>query len=385
MIPYNKQYIDRDDINNVIKVLKSPLITQGNQVPKLEKKIAKRCNAKFAVAVNSATSALHIACLATDLKKDDILWTVPNTFVASANCGLYCGAKVDFVDIDNKTYNIDINKLEKKLKEAKKKNCLPKILVPVHFAGQPTKQDRIWKLSKLYNFTVIEDASHSFGASYKSIKVGSCKWSHMTIFSFHPVKMITTGEGGMVLTNNKKTANRIQMLRNSGITREKKLLKERNGGPWYYEQQMLGFNYRMTDIQAALGISQLNKLNKFIKKRNAIAKRYDFLLKDLPIQLPFIEKYTISSFHLYVIRLKNQSSRSYKSIFSKLRRSGIGVNLHYLPVHLQPYYRLLGFKEGDFPISENYSSEALSLPMYYGLSESDQKKVVKQLTKIILK
>mgnify|MGYP000477525748 CR=1 FL=1 len=385
MIPYNKQYIDSDDIDSVIKVLKSPLITQGNQVPKFEKKIAKICNAKFAVAVNSATSALHIACLSIGLKKDDILWTVPNTFVASANCGLYCGAKIDFVDIDNQTYNIDVKKLEGKLKEAKRKNCLPKIVVPVHFAGQPTDQQKIWNLSKIYNFKVIEDASHSLGASHKGTKVGSCKWSHMTIFSFHPVKMITTGEGGMVLTNSEQTANKIQMLRNSGITREKKLLKKGNIGPWHYEQQLLGYNYRMTDIQAALGISQVKKLNRFIKKRNEIANRYDHLLKDLPVQLPFIEKYNISSFHLYVIRLKDQSPKSYKNIFNKLRSSGIGVNLHYLPVHLQPYYKSLGFKKGDFPISENYSLEALSLPLYYGLREDDQKKVVNQLTKIISK
>tara|TARA_B110000858_G_C17799339_1_gene474341 strand:- start:767 stop:1921 length:1155 start_codon:yes stop_codon:yes gene_type:complete len=383
MIPYNKQYIDSDDIDSVIKVLKSPLITQGNQVPKFEKKIAKICSAKFAVAVNSATSALHIACLSIGLKKDDILWTVPNTFVASANCGLYCGAKIDFVDIDNQTYNIDVKKLEGKLKEAKRKNCLPKIVVPVHFAGQPTDQQKIWNLSKIYNFKVIEDASHSLGASHQGIKVGSCIWSHMTIFSFHPVKMITTGEGGMVLTNSEQTANKIQMLRNSGITREKKLLKKGNIGPWYYEQQLLGYNYRMTDIQAALGISQVKKLNKFIKKRNEIANLYDHLLKDLPVQLPFIEKYNISSFHLYVIRLKDQSPKSYKNIFNKLRSSGIGVNLHYLPVHLQPYYKSLGFKKGDFPISENYSLEAISLPLYYGLREDDQKKVVNQLKKII--
>ena len=385
MIPYSRQYIDQKDINNVIKVLKSPLITQGKIVPKFEKKISKKCGSKFAFAANSATSALHLACMALEIKKGDIVWTVPNTFVASANCGLYCGAKVDFVDIDNETYNIDIDKLAKKLELAKKKNNLPRALIPVHFAGQPTEQDKIWKLSKKYKFKIIEDASHSLGAVFKNEKVGSCRWSDLTIFSFHPVKMITTGEGGMVLTNNSKLSAKIEMLRNSGITRNQKLMKKQNQGSWYYEQQLLGYNYRMTDIQAALGISQLSKLGKFIKKRNQIAKRYNNLLKDLPIQTPRINTNSRSSFHLYVIRLKDLSFRSYSRIFDELRNSGIGVNLHYLPVHLQPFYRSKGFKDGDFPNAESYSSEALSLPIYYDLSSKDQIKIVNKLKKAIQK
>jgi len=385
MIPYSRQYIDQKDINNVIKVLKSPLITQGKIVPKFEKKISKKCGSKFAFAANSATSALHLACMALEIKKGDIVWTVPNTFVASANCGLYCGAKVDFVDIDNETYNIDIDKLAKKLELAKKKNNLPRALIPVHFAGQPTEQDKIWKLSKKYKFKIIEDASHSLGAVFKNEKVGSCRWSDLTIFSFHPVKMITTGEGGMVLTNNSKLSAKIEMLRNSGITRNQKLMKKQNQGSWYYEQQLLGYNYRMTDIQAALGISQLSKLGKFIKKRNQIAKRYNNLLKDLPIQTPRINTNSRSSFHLYVIRLKDLSFRSYSRIFDELRNSGIGVNLHYLPVHLQPFYRSQGFKDGDFPNAESYSSEALSLPIYYDLSSKDQIKIVNKLKKAIQK
>ena len=385
MIPYSRQYIDQKDINNVIKVLKSPLITQGKIVPKFEEKISKQCGSKFALAANSATSALHLACMALEIKRGDIVWTVPNTFVASANCGLYCGAKVDFVDIDNETYNININKLAKKLELAKKKNKLPRVLIPVHFAGQPTEQDKIWRLSKKYKFKIIEDASHSLGAVFKNEKVGSCRWSDLTIFSFHPVKMITTGEGGMVLTNSSKLSTKIEMLRNSGITRNQKFMKKQNQGSWYYEQQLLGYNYRMTDIQAALGISQLSKLGKFIKKRNQIAKRYNNLLKDLPIQTPRINANSRSSFHLYVIRLKDLSFRSYSRIFDELRNSGIGVNLHFLPVHLQPFYRSKGFKDGDFPNAESYSSEALSLPIYYDLSSKDQIKIVNKLKKAIQK
>ncbi len=383
MIPYSKQFIDDKDIDSVVKVLKSPLITQGSYVPKFENKVARRCGSKYSFAVNSATSALHLACLALDLKKGDIIWTVPNTFVASANCGLYCGAKVDFVDINIKTYNICIESLSRKLEYAEKKNKLPKILIPVHFAGQPTKQDEIWKLSKKYKFKIIEDASHSLGAKYKNEKVGSCKWSDITIFSFHPVKMITTGEGGMLLTNDKRVASKVEMLRNSGITRNNKLFKVKNREAWYYEQQLLGFNYRMTDIQAALGLSQMNKLNKFLSKRKKIAKKYNNLLSSLPIRIPEVEKKAKSSFHLYVVRLADYSPKSYKKIFNYLRKNGVGVNLHYLPVHLHPYYRSLGFKEGDFPNAEKYSSEALSIPIHYELSDNEQEKIVSKILAIL--
>ena len=387
MIPYNKQYIDSDDIDSVIKVLKSPLITQGNQVPKFEKKIAKICSAKFAVAVNSATSALHIACLSIGLKKDDILWTVPNTFVASANCGLYCGAKIDFVDIDNQTYNIDVKKLEGKLKEAKRKNCLPKIVVPVHFAGQPTDQQKIWNLSKIYNFKVIEDASHSLGASHQGIKVGSCIWSHMTIFSFHPVKMITTGEGGMVLTNSEQTANKIQMLRNSGITREKKLLKKGNIGPWYYEQQLLGYNYRMTDIQAALGISQVKKLNKFIKKRNEIAKLYRRSFANMEdITLQNIDQKDFSSYHLFsvLINFKNLK-KTRKELFNYFFKNNIKLQIHYLPIYKHVYYKK-NFKidKKNFPNTEQFYKQQVSLPIYYDLKISEAKKVIDKIKSFFL-
>ena len=383
MIPYSKQFIDDKDIKSVVKVLKSPLITQGSIVPKFENKVASRCGSKYSFAVNSATSALHLACLALDLKKGDTIWTVPNTFVASANCGLYCGAKVDFVDININTYNICVDSLSEKLENAEKKNKLPKILIPVHFAGHPTKQDEIWRLSKKYKFKIIEDASHSLGAKYKNEDVGSCKWSDITIFSFHPVKMITTGEGGMLLTNDRRVASKVELLRNSGITRNSKLFKVKNREAWYYEQQLLGFNYRMTDIQAALGLSQINKLNKFLSKRNKIAKKYNKLLSSLPIRIPEVDLKAKSSFHLYVIRLNDYSSRSYKKIFNYLRKNGIGVNLHYLPVHLHPYYRSLGFKEGDFPNAEKYSSEALSIPIHYELSDNEQVKIVSKISAIL--
>jgi UDP-4-amino-4,6-dideoxy-N-acetyl-beta-L-altrosamine transaminase len=331
------------------------------------------------VATNSATSALHIACLSLELKKNDFFWTVPNSFVASANCGLYCGAKVDFVDIDKKTYNISLKKLEEKLKIAKKKNKLPKILISVHFGGQSTDQHEIWKLSKKYNFSIIEDASHSLGAKHRGRKVGNCRWSDITVFSFHPVKPITTCEGGMALTNNKTLYDFLIKFRSHGITKDLSKLNTKNRSPWYYEQQLLGYNYRMNDLEAALGISQLKKIKNFIVKRNKIARRYDKLLKDLPIQLPFIEKYNYSSFHLYVIRFKSNLIKkfSYQKIFNKLRKKGIGINLHYLPIHLHQNYRSLGFKNGDFINAEKYSQEAVSLPIYNDLSFKQQDKVIK--------
>ncbi len=380
--PYSRQKILNQDVKAVSKVLKSNFLTQGPLVKKFENKISNKVKVKFAVAVNSATSALHISCLALGLKKNDLLWTVPTTFVASANCGFYCGANVDFIDIDKKTFNIDVNKLSEKLKKTKRK---PKILVTVHLGGQPTEQEKIWKLAKKYKFFVIEDASHSLGASRKNNLVGNCKWSDICIFSFHPVKIITTGEGGMAVTNNKKIYEKLDILKNHGITRKQSNLKIKKLGFWYYEQHLLGFNYRLSDISAALGISQLKSLNKFILERNKIAKRYDQLLKKLPIRSQEIKNENKSSFHLYIVLLNLEKiKKNYNQIFSSLRRKGIMVNLHYLPIHLQPFYKNFGFKKGSFPVSEDYSKRAISLPIYPGLTEKDQKKIVKTLTKIII-
>ncbi len=391
-IPYGKQLIDQKDIKSVIKVLKSDLITQGPQVPIFEKKICNYVSSKYAVAVNSATSALHIACLALDLKENDTLWTVPNTFVASSNCGLYCGSKIDFVDIDPNTWNISITKLEEKLKISKKNNSLPKILVSVHFAGQPTHQEKIKKLSNKYGFFIIEDASHSLGASRKSIKVGSCKWSDITVFSFHPVKMITTGEGGMALTNNKKLYSKLKMFREHGITRDQELISKKRGGAFYkslgrspqFEQQLLGYNYRMTDINAALGISQLDKITKFVKERNRIAKYYFKNIDNKYVSLQRIDKENYSSFHLFIIRLElDKMKKNYLEIFNSFRKMGIGVNLHYLPIHLHPYYQKIGFKSGDFPISEKYSKEAMTLPLFVDLKKNIQDKIILKINKFI--
>ena len=378
--PYSRQQILRQDISAVNKVLKSNYLTQGPVVKEFEKKISKKVNVKYAVAVNSATSALHIACLALGLKKNEFIWTVPTTFVASANCGVYCGAKIDFVDINERTFNIDINKLTQKLQSTKKK---PKILVTVHLGGQPTEQEKIWKLAKKYNFYVIEDASHSLGASRNKNFVGNCKWSDITVFSFHPVKIITTGEGGMAVTNNKQIYEKLDILKNHGITRNQLNLKRKKLGFWYYEQQFLGFNYRLSDISAALGISQLKRLNKFILERNKIAKRYDLLLKNLPVKPQEIKKGNKSSFHLYIILLElKKIKKSYNQIFTALRNKGIMINLHYLPVHLQPFYKKFGFKNGSFPVSENYAKQAISLPIYPGLTKVEQIKIVKILKKI---
>ena len=380
-IPYSRQKIFKEDIKAVNKVLKSDFLTQGPVVGQFEKKICSMVKAKYAVGVNSATSALHISCLALNLGKKDIIWTVPITFVASANCGLYCGAKIDFVDIDKDTFNIDVNKLEKKLQKVKKK---PKILVTVHLGGQPTVQEKIWKLARKYKFFVIEDASHSLGASRKNNPIGNCRWSDITVFSFHPVKIITTGEGGMALTNNKKIFEKINILKNHGIIRNRSKLKKKNYHFWYYEQQMLGYNYRLSDISAALGLSQLTKLKKFVKIRNQLAKNYNNLIMKMPVKRQKIDKNNISSYHLYIILLDlKKIKKNYNKIFSSLRKKGILINLHYLPVHLQPYFKKLGFKKGNFPVSEDYSSRAISLPIYPDLKFEKQKKIIKILKKII--
>ena len=384
MIPYSRQEVTQADIDSVVEVLRSDLITTGPKVPAFENAVALRVNVNYAVALNSATSALHIACLALGLKQGDWLWTVPNTFVASANCGRYCGADIDFIDIDPYTYNIDVNLLRDKLCLAKKNNTLPKVLISVHFAGQPTEQEVIWSLAKEFGFKIIEDASHAIGASRHGEWVGSCKWSDITVFSFHPVKIITTGEGGVALTNDKEVFLRMQILRSHGIKRELDQKQIRVDGAWLYDQVNLGYNYRMSDIHAALGLSQLNRLSEFVTKRNEIASRYDELLKGFPLQIPKILPENSSAFHLYVVRLNLMTiKKTYLEVFNSLRDNGIGVNLHYMPVHLHTYYKRLGFSSGMFLESEKYSKEAISLPIYPSLTLKEQMKIVSVLREIL--
>jgi UDP-4-amino-4,6-dideoxy-N-acetyl-beta-L-altrosamine transaminase len=380
-IPYGRQSVTEDDILTVVEALKSDWLTQGPIIEQFEKAVAEYCDAKYAVAVNSGTSALHIACLAADFGHGDILWTSPNTFVASSNCGLYCGGKVDFVDIDADTYNISVNALEMKLESAHKVNKLPKIVIPVHFAGQSCQMDKISELAKHYDFTVIEDASHAFGGRYRGIKIGKCIFSEMTVFSFHPVKIFTTGEGGMVLTNKKEYYEKLIRLRSHGITRNPELMEGKSHGPWYYQQIELGFNYRMTDFQAALGTSQIKRVDDFVKKRHLLANRYNSLLKTLPLVLPWQDPEVVSAYHLYVVKLKlNKIKKTYLQVFEELRAKGIGVNLHYIPVHTQPYYKKLGFSLGDFKEAERYYQEAMSLPIYPGLNERQQDLVINALS-----
>ena len=384
MIPYGRQSINQDDINDVVSVLKSEFLTQGPIVPVFEQAIAEYCQAKYAVAVCNATAALHLACLALNVGNGDIVWTSPNTFVASANCALYCGAKIDFVDIDPQTYNLSIDKLTEKLEFAEKNNLLPKVIIPVHFAGQSCEMKEIHKLSIKYGFSIIEDASHAIGAEYFGKKIGSCFYSDITIFSFHPVKIMTTGEGGMALTNNASLANKIKLLRSAGITKDPSLMTVKSHGSWYYQQLELGYNYRITDIQAALGLSQLNRLEKFIHRRREIAESYSNLLNDLPVQLPVQHPDTFSSWHLYVICLKlDKIKKSKKDIFDNLRELGIGVQTHYIPVHSQPFYQNLGFKTGDFPQSEHYYQEAITLPLFFDMTEKEVEYVVNTVKEIL--
>ena len=374
MIPYGRQDITQEDLEAVRDVLTSDFLTQGPKVPKFEKIVSEHCGANHAVAVNSATSALHIACLALGLKKGDYLWTSPISFVASANCGKYCGAKVDFVDIDPKTYNMSIHSLEEKLKIAKKNKCLPKIVVPVHLGGQSCDMKAIHRLSQEYEFKIIEDASHAVGGKYLDRYVGSCEFSDITVFSFHPVKIITTAEGGMALTNDPNLAESMFRLRTHGITKNKDHMTRKSDGEWYYEQLELGFNYRMNDIQAALGISQFKRIDSIVSKRHTLAQRYDKLLKDLPLVIPYLSPTSYSSFHLYVILLKDQSK--HQEFFNNLRQRGIGVNLHYIPIYRQPYYSYQNEDYKNFPNSEFYYSRALTIPLYPSISRVDQDKVV---------
>lgn len=380
IIPYGRQDISQQDIDAVIEVLQSDFLTQGPKVPLFEQTVARHVGAKHALAVNSATSALHIACLALGLGEGDWLWTTPITFVASANCGLYCGAQVDFVDIDPKTYNLCPKELEKKLTQAEQQGKLPKVLVVVHLCGQPCDMQAIHALAQKYQFKIIEDASHAIGGKYQDEFIGNCRYSDITVFSFHPVKIITTAEGGMALTNDAVLAEKMNLYRSHGITRDSNLMTHQPDGPWYYQQVELGYNYRMTELQAALGISQIQRLDEFVAQRQQLAQRYNQLLAGLPLTLPWQHPDSYSGLHLYVIRLQlDKINKTHRQVFEELREAGIGVNLHYIPVHTQPYYQDMGFKKGNFPEAERYYQEAISLPMYSMLSEEQQDSVYRSL------
>ncbi|MBO6979367.1 MAG: UDP-4-amino-4,6-dideoxy-N-acetyl-beta-L-altrosamine transaminase [Prochlorococcus marinus XMU1428] len=383
-IPYGRQDINLRDIFNVLKILKSDFITNGPAIEKFENEISKYCKSRYALAVNSATSALHLSCLALNLKKGDWLWTSPISFVASANCGIYCGAKIDFVDINIENGLMDIKALESKLQIAAKNGTLPKVIIPVHLAGTSCDMESIFKLSKQYGFSIIEDASHAIGGKYKGLPVGSCKYSDITVFSFHPVKLITTGEGGAALTNNEKIAEKISDLRSHGIIKDQKRFIDQDPSPWLYEQQYLGFNYRITDIQASLGLSQLNRLDKFVSKRNTKLDLYKSRLKSEPINFLEIPKDVKSSLHLSIIQLNKELIPFHRQIFIELRKLLIGVQLHYLPIHLHPFYQKFGFKRGQFPKSELFANSSISIPLYPSLSYFKQLKVIKNL-KFVLK
>jgi UDP-4-amino-4,6-dideoxy-N-acetyl-beta-L-altrosamine transaminase len=393
MIPYGRQDVTEDDIAAVVAVLRSDFLTQGPAVPAFEQAVARRVRAKHAVAMNSATSALHVACAALGLGPGDWLWTVPTTFVASANCARYCGAMVDFVDIDPVSWNLSVPKLQDKLWRAKRDGRVPKVVVPVHLTGQPTEQESIAGLAREFGFRILEDASHSIGATRHGEPVGSCRWSDVSVFSFHPVKIITSGEGGMALCNDDETAERMRMLRSHGITRDPERFqasgRDRGDGAataagWYYEQQLLGFNYRLIDVEAALGLSQLQRLETYVARRNELAARYDRELAGLPVRAPAVSAGNRSAFHLYVIRLPDEADGArHRRVYDALRAEGIGVNVHYTPVHLQPYYRALGFREGQYPEAEAYGRSAITLPLYPALSELQQDEVVSALQRCL--
>ena len=385
MITYSKQTIIKKDIDAVSKVLRSNFLTQGPKVPQFENKVKKFIGSKYCLAVNSASSGLYVACKALNLKKKDIVWTVTNSFVATANCIVLNNYKIDFVDIDKSTWNISLENLKNKLIKAKKQKKTPKALIVVHLAGLPVDPIELKRLSNIYKFKIIEDAAHSIGSTYYGKKVGCCKWSDITVFSFHPVKIITTAEGGCIATNNKIFFERMKLTRNNGITREKKFYKNKNLGDWYYEQQSLGFNFRMNDLQAALGISQLGKINYFIKKRNKIANVYKKKLKNLPLTFQKIGKNFSSSYHLFIIKINIDDKLKHKRLFDLMRRNNIFVNLHYLPIHLHPYYQKLGFRKNDFPNSEDYSNKSMSIPIYPSLSKKNMQKVINILKKFFKK
>jgi len=384
VISYGRQDISQQDIDAVVEVLRSDFLTQGPKVPEFEQQVARYCGAGHGVAVNSATSALHIACMALGIESGDIVWTSSNTFVASANCARYCGADVDFVDIDPLTWNLCPDRLAKKLDEAEKSNRLPKVVIPVHLCGQSCDMAAIHALAQRYRFRIIEDASHAIGGLYRDQPVGNCRYSDITVFSFHPVKIITTAEGGMAMTNSEELAMHMTRLRTHGITRDSEQMKQKPIGSWYYEQLELGFNYRMTDLQAALGISQFSRLNQFVERRNFLATRYDKFLNELPVKRPSLIEHAYSSWHLYPVRLQLENTqRSHREVFEGMRAAGIGVNVHYIPVHLQPYYQELGFREKMFPMAEAYGRDAISLPMFPLLSDEEQVYVVNTLAELL--
>jgi UDP-4-amino-4,6-dideoxy-N-acetyl-beta-L-altrosamine transaminase len=383
-IPYGRQEITQADIDAVVGVLQSDFLTQGPMVPKFEQEVKQGCHAAHALAVNSATSALHIACLALGVGPGDWLWTTPVTFVASANCGLYCGAQVDFVDIDPVSYNLCPQALAHKLERAERDGKLPKVVVPVHLSGQPCNMEVIGALAKRYGFKVIEDASHAIGGRYQDQPIGNCAHSDITVFSFHPVKIITTAEGGMAVTNDSELAAKMALFRSHGITRDSALMTHAPDGDWYYQQIELGYNYRMTELQAALGVSQIERLHQYVGRRHELAQRYDRLLADLPVTTPWQHPDSYSGLHLYVIRLQlDKIKHSHREVFAALRDQGIGVNLHYIPVHTQPYYQRMGFAPEDFPNAMAYYREAISLPMYQNLSDEPQDRVIEALGKAI--
>ncbi|MDO6444376.1 UDP-4-amino-4,6-dideoxy-N-acetyl-beta-L-altrosamine transaminase [Colwellia sp. 1_MG-2023] len=383
MIPYGKQNISQEDINAVIEVLQSDWLTQGPKIPAFEQAVASYCNSNNAVAVSSATAALHIACLALNVGKGDIVWTTPITFVASANCALYCQATIDFVDIDKDSGIMSIEALTVKLEEAALNNRLPKVVIPVHLAGQSCDMQAIKALSVQYKFRIIEDASHAIGGQYKNNPIGSCQFSDIAVFSFHPVKIMTSAEGGMALTNDAELAEKMQLLRSHGITSDQNKMTEHSHGPWYYQQIDLGFNYRMTDIQAALGLSQLEKVDEFVKKRNQLAQQYDLAFEQTNITPLKQNSQCYSAYHLYVIQLHEQNSAKHKTFIEQLRANKIFTQVHYIPVHFQPYYQELGFKLGDFPAAETYYQRALSLPLYPGLTESEQQYVIDKVKSLL--
>lgn len=380
MIPYGRQDITQTDIDAVVGVLQSDFLTQGPMVPRFEQSVAQHVGATHALAVNSATSALHIACLALGLGPGDRLWTTPITFVASANCALYCGADVDFVDIDPHTYNLCPQALALKLEQAEREGTLPKVVVPVHLCGQPCDMQAIHALSQRYGFKIIEDASHAIGGKYQGEFIGNSRYSDITVFSFHPVKIITTAEGGMALTNDEALANKMALLRSHGITRDPAQMTREADGPWYYQQIDLGFNYRMTELQAALGVTQMERLDQYVARRHQLARRYDDLLTGLPVTAPWQHADSYSGLHLYVIRLQlDMIQRTHRQVFEALRELGIGVNLHYIPVHTQPYYERMGFKPDDFPQSQTYYQEAISIPMFQTMTDEQQDEVIAAL------
>jgi UDP-4-amino-4,6-dideoxy-N-acetyl-beta-L-altrosamine transaminase len=386
MIPYARQDIDESDLAAVIEVLQSEWLTQGPALGRFEEAVSAYCGSRYAVAVSSGTAALHLACKALDLGAGDLVWTSPNTFVATANCALICGAEMDFVDIDPSSYNMSVTALEEKLEQAQHADRLPRIVIPVHFAGQPCDMAAIGALSRRYGFKVIEDASHAIGAiNADSTKVGECRYSDITIFSFHPVKIITTGEGGMAVTNDAALAERLRLLRSHGVTRDPERMSGVAEGKWYYEQIELGFNYRMTEIQAALGASQLARIEQFVARRSEFANLYGHGLSALPVSCPVIQPGVRSSWHLYVIQLRAEAGApSRAQVFSRMWEAGIEVNVHYIPVHLQPYYRGLGFTEGQYPVAEKYYARALTLPLYYNLSQRDLEQVCAALEKALI-